>query len=147
MRFQNIVSVINKKQSEPKINNTRAHIKQILADGNLYKDLAKDEEGNLPHAGAWECGFRYGKKSPLLKQFKEDMTQENIGLGRPNPNLKIIKLRNGLPLDISKKPNVNFDVVKSQKNVHPTIRERAMRDLNEVQSYYNFIKDHMNQKP
>lgn len=64
-------------------------------------------------------------------------------MGGPNTSQKIIKLRNGLPLDISSKPNVNFDVVKTSKNTHPTIREKAMRDLNEVQSYYDIIKDHM----
>ena len=50
-----------------------------------------------------------------------------MGIGRPS--IKIIKLRNGLPLDISKKLNVDFDAVNNEKNVHVTIRDKAIRDL------------------
>ena len=68
-----------------------------------------------------------------------------MGIGRPS--IKIIKLRNGLPLDISKKVNVDYSVFGKQPNVHVTIKDRAMRDLNQIQSYYNCIKAHMKRKP
>ena len=35
---------------------------------------------------------------------------DNLQMGGPNASQKIIKLRNGLPLDIYSKPNVNFEV-------------------------------------
>ena len=80
-----------------------------------------------------------------MKEFAEDEKDSRMNIGRKN--LTIIKLRNGLPMDISKKPNVDFDLVNSQNDLHPTIRNRAFKHLHEVQSYYDFIKDKMKKKP
>ena len=76
------------------------------------------------------CGYRYGKKNPVQKLFLEDKKQDSLGLGRPA--IKIIKLRNGLPLDISNKQNVDFSILSKDTNVHESLKQKAIRDLNQV---------------
>ena len=99
----------------------------MLADGRLFHDFSKDDA--IRHDGIiWECGFRYGKKNPIQKLYQEDKKQDSLGLGRPA--IKIIKLRNGLPLDISKKSNVDFTILNKDVKVHETLKQKAHRDLN-----------------
>ena len=82
----------------------------------------------------------------MKKHFQEDEKPvDKVDIGRPS--IRIVKLRNGLQLDISKKLNVDFDAVNNEKNVHVAIRDRAIRDLQNIQGYYKFIKDHMQRKP
>lgn len=107
-RHNKQVSLLENK-SKNQIKNQKGYIKKILTDGILFHNFSKEDDYRRKCA-TWECGFRYGQKSPLLrKYFKEDDKKDSMGIGRPS--IKIIKLRNGLPLDISKKFNVDFDVV------------------------------------
>jgi len=55
-------------------------------------------------------------------------------------------LRNGLPLDISKKHNVDIEFVKNS-NMHITMKNKAVENLEKIQDYYDFIKKHMKKKP